>query len=68
VTTWWREGEVPLLWTLTRGFRDVQLSPRIVFTTPLSGYIVIEKRILLRVRSLVHLCTTVLDILDGERS
>ena len=24
VTTWWREGEVPLLWTLPRGFRNVE--------------------------------------------
>ena len=51
MTAWWREGEVPLLWTLPRGFKDVQLSPRIVFTAPLSGCIVIEKCILLRVRS-----------------
>jgi len=32
-------------------FRDVQLSLRIVFTAPLSEWIVIEKRMLLRVMS-----------------
>ena len=70
MTAWWREGEVPILWTLPRGFRDVQLSPRIVFTAPLSECIVIEKRILLRVRSASNLCTAaaVLDILVDEGS
>ena len=68
VTSLWRESEVPLLWTLPLEFRDLLSSPRIISTASLSECIVIENRILLRVRSVSPPLTAVFDILVGEGS
>ena len=46
-----REDETPPPWASPLVSRDVQWSPRILFPTPLSECIVIEKRMQLRVRS-----------------
>ena len=51
MTAWCREDETLLPLAFPLESRDVQLSPRILFTTPLKKCMVIEKRMLLRVRS-----------------